>query len=216
MLKRRQTERKHLPYQELLDQLGRPGCAVCHLADGAVARYFESLCGEFVTDPESRFRWRDSFGLCGPHSHQFEKLAPRLTVAILYEDLLRRMDAELVEGKGRSRAALPCPACAAATQAEESGLRVLAESAGEPELGDAFRASSGLCRRHVLALCARLRGPARERLIGEERARVETLLAELREVQRKHDYRYSREPWGEEKTAPTRAVRKIAGEPPDR
>jgi hypothetical protein len=49
-------------------------------------------------------------------------------------------------------------------------------------------------------------------VIAEEKLRLQRLLEELAEVKRKHDYRFAREPWGEERSAPTRAVAKMAGE----
>jgi len=93
---------KHLLYHELLERLRQPGCAVCGLSAAAAAQHLDSLCGECVTDPRARQRWQESLGLCAPHSAQFDALAPRLTVAILYEDLLRQMEREL-EGWTRAR-----------------------------------------------------------------------------------------------------------------
>ncbi|HTE20372.1 MAG TPA: hypothetical protein VK689_18565, partial [Armatimonadota bacterium] len=113
---------KHLLYHELLERLRQPGCAVCGLSAAAAAQHLDSLCGECVTDPRARQRWQESLGLCAPHSAQFDALAPRLTVAILYEDLLRQMEREL-EGWTRARRRPPpaarCAACAASAQSEE-------------------------------------------------------------------------------------------------
>jgi hypothetical protein len=206
---------KHLHYHELLEQLRRPGCAVCALGAAAARRSLESLAGESVTDPDARERWRESFGLCAPHARRFEAEAPRLTVAILFGDLLRRMEGEL-ESRPRLRrppSPAPCPACTAAAEQEEASLRVLAESIDEPGMAEAYGASSGLCRRHTLGLLPRLPKTARARVAAEERERLRRLGEELAEVQRKHDYRFAGEPWGEEKTAPARAVTKITGEP---
>lgn len=48
-----------------------------------------------------------------------------------------------------------------------------------------------------------------DRLRDERLAR---LRAELREFIRKNDYRFRDEPWGDEKTAPQRAVAKLGGD----
>ena len=215
MMERATDAARHLPYHELEEQLRQPGCAVCRLGAGAVRRYLESLCGEQVTDPQARKRWQEARGLCAGHAAQFDALAPRLTVAILYEDLVRQMERDLDGWAGpRPRPALParCPACASAAQQEERSLRVLAGSIDAPELAEAYRASAGLCRTHTAALLTRLPAPSRRRVVAEDKERLQRLLHELGEVKRKHDYRFTGEPWGEEKSAPGRAVAKISGE----
>lgn len=63
----------------------------------------------------------------------------------------------------------------------------------------AYETSPGLCLTYTLKLCRLLEGPARQRMIALERARLQ---------------RFRGEPWGEEKTAPGRAVAKISGERP--
>lgn len=211
---RRDPDSRHLLYHEVLEQLGEPGCALCRLGARAGRRYLESLCTECVTDPAARSRWQATCGVCGPHARELDGLAPRLTLAILYEDLIRRMEEELDGFRPRRKAVPtgPCPACAAAAQAEDSSLRTLAGSIDDLKMAEAYRASPGLCRPHTLALCERLPEGARRRVLAEESERLQRLREELGEVKRKHDYRFAGEPWGEEKTAPSRAVRKITGD----
>jgi hypothetical protein len=197
-------------YFELLEQLSRPGCAVCGRGAASGTRYLEAFRDEFVTDPDVRERLRASFGFCEPHAREFARTGGPLVVAILYEDLARRADRELESGS-RSRKRASCPACEAAHQQERRSLEVLADFAADPELAEAYRASAGLCREHLLELVRRIPAAERERVVAEERERLQGLMAELAEVQRKHDHRFAREPWGEEASAPGRAVEKIAG-----
>src|SRR4051812_32471992 len=108
---------KHLAYHELLEQLPATGCVVCRQSAAAVGRYLDSLCSEFVNDIDLRERIRASFGFCAPHAARLDEGASRLTVAILYEDLLRRLDRELeasVRPPRRRPLPAPCPACEAA------------------------------------------------------------------------------------------------------
>jgi hypothetical protein len=65
---------------------------------------------------------------------------------------------------------------------------------------------------YTVALCRLLKEPARRHVIGLERGRIDRLRAELAELIRQHDYRIQSEPWEEEKTAPSPAVAKTAGE----
>jgi hypothetical protein len=207
-----------LLYAELLEQLrSTAGCAVCAIAARTVRRYLESLSWELVNDPDSRQRLRDSMGFCAAHARELGTVAGPAAVAILYEDLLRAFERELDAAPPRRfwgrQSAPACPACAAEREQEELTLAVLADWIAEPVLAEAFRASPGPCRPHTLALLRRLPAPERRRVAGEERERLRALQAELAEVVRKHDHRYAREEWGEEKTAPERGIRKIVGEP---
>jgi uncharacterized protein DUF6062 len=213
-LERRPAPSKHLTYHRLLEQFGRPGCALCGLGAVVAARHLESLAGEHLTDPKVRERLRASLGFCPRHAYQLVASPNYLAVAILYEDFLQRVGHELEDwAKSHRRWVPPCPACAFVHQEEEETLRVLAQFLDDPEMATAYENSSGLCLDHTLRLCRRLKEPARGRVIAAERSRIERLRAELAEVIRKHDYRYRGEPWGEEKSAPGRAVAKLAGEP---
>jgi hypothetical protein len=210
---------KHLAYYQVLEQLGEPGCAVCRLGFREAHRYLESVSAECVTDPAVRERLRKSFGFCRDHAHQLDAVAGRLSMAIYYDDFLACFERELeaLDGAGwrlrtAARAAAPCPACETVRQHGERSLEVLALSIDDPEMAEAFEGSEGLCRPHLLALCRRLAAAARRRVIGEERGRLAQLRQELAEVKRKSDHRFLDEPWGEEKTSPTRAAAKISGE----
>jgi uncharacterized protein DUF6062 len=207
---------KPLAYHELLEGLKLPGCAVCRSGAATARRYLESLCWEFINDPPVRSRLRKSLGFCRGHAYQLDAQASRLAVAILYEDLLRTLEAELqsaLKPRRRPAALSPCPACEAVEGQEQSTLQVLADFIEDPAVADAYRDSAGLCRPHMLALCRRLPETSRRRVVAEEQLRLQTLLGELAEVKRKSDYRSANEAWGDERTAPTRAIAKLVGEP---
>ncbi len=207
---------RHLTYHDLLKGFGGPGCAVCTLGRSSADRALSGLTGEAVTDVDAREKWRASFGTCPAHARELLASAQRLPLAILFEDLLRILDTEMGQVSWRNRRRdQPCPVCTAATDQEDRAVGVLAEalSAGEPDqaLADAYRASPGLCRPHILALIRRLRGSARQLVIQQERSRIGALRRELLEVVRKHDHRANAEAWGDERTAPERAGWKLAG-----
>jgi hypothetical protein len=206
----RKPPSKHLAYFELLEQMAVPGCAVCGRGARSGTKYLEAFRDEFVTDPDVRERLRESVGFCEAHARELDRIGGPLAVAILYEDLARRLDREL-DGSAKSRPRTQCPACVAARQQEVRCVEVLSDFIADPDLADAYRASAGLCREHLLELLRRVPHPERARIETEERSRLQRLMEELAEVQRKHDHRYAREPWGEEATAPSRTVEKIAG-----
>lgn len=211
----RRKPSKHAAYYELIEQLARPGCALCVLGARAASRYLETMSGELLVDPGVRGQLRAALGFCRPHAHELDATAPRLTVAILHEDWLQRAAQELESWsrprRGRPPAG-PCAACAARQQSETELTRVMAAFLDDAELVAAYEQSSGLCLPHTLDLCRQLPEPARQRVIARERERIERLRGELAEVIRKHDYRFRDEPWGEERSAPGRATNKIVGD----
>jgi uncharacterized protein DUF6062 len=118
----------------------------------------------------------------------------------------------LGEAAAASGEIVACPVCVVVQEAEVDKVRLLADFIEDPEMVAVYEASSGLCLTHTVKLCRLLDEPARRRVVALENARIQGLRTELAEVIRKHDYRFHGEPWSEEKTAPSRAVAKVAGE----
>lgn len=209
---------KHLAYYELLDHLRSPGCGICRLERQTVARYITSLCDEQVNDPPLRLRLRQSLGFCRPHAAEFETRAHRLAVAIIYDDLLLRAQREVGDWCRSRRPGswkTPCPLCQEVERVEESSLRHLAAFIDDPELRGVLESCDGFCVTHIVALGRLLPSSARALFLAREQQRLQSLRDELAEVRRKHDYRYAGEPWGDEKTSPTRAILRVTGEPFD-
>ena len=229
-------------YYDLRDAFRQEGCPVCRLTLAGVARYIGAVNYESVADPGVRERLRASLGFCNPHAHQWLGAAHVLGTAQLYADLLDRLAEELralsfrrrgrlarvasrltpgVEpvgrGDGGCAVAEPtarCPLCVVRDEAEDATVATLLGGLAEPAFAAAYAASAGLCLPHLrLALCrapdAAAFGALREAAIaGEERR-----LGQLREVIRKHDYRFRGEPTGEETGAGERAVHHVVGAP---
>jgi len=84
---------------------------------------------------------------------------------------------------------------------------------GEDGLLGLYRASDGLCLRHFCGVLARIReGRVLEELVAVQRELWEKLEAELSELIRKSDYRFSGEPMGVEAVSWLRALAVLAGE----
>lgn len=85
------------------------------------------------------------------------------------------------------------------------------------DLERALASSDGLCLSHLVqALKASRYGAAATRLLQASIAKLEELKAQLAEIRRKHDYRFSGEPWGPEKDAWTRAAALWSGHPAEK
>jgi hypothetical protein len=106
-----------------------------------------------------------------------------------------------------------CPVCDLRLQVEERALSIFITSFGEREFSRLFRDSAGLCLPHVLSVLKRMEndGVLAGELLEIEIGMIDALRDELREFQRKHDYRYADEGFGEERNSWLRAIQKLAG-----
>ncbi|MGE5587129.1 MAG: DUF6062 family protein [Clostridia bacterium] len=81
----------------------------------------------------------------------------------------------------------------------------------------ALTSSDGLCLSHLAqALKASRHRAAATRLLRASIAKLEELKAQLAEIRRKHDYRFSGGPWGAEKDAWARAAALWSGHPAEK
>jgi hypothetical protein len=229
-------------YYDLRDAFRQEGCPVCRLTLAGVARYIGAVDYESVADPGVRERLRASLGFCNAHAHQWLGAAHVLGTAQLYADLLARLAEELralpfrrrgrlasVASRLTSRAepvdggdeacavATPtarCPLCVVRAEAEDATVATLLGGLAEPAFAAAYAASAGLCLPHLcLALGRAPDAGAFDTLREAAIAGEERLLGQLREVVRKHDYRFRAEGWAGEEDAPERAVERAVGRP---
>jgi hypothetical protein len=195
-----------------------------------VAQTIESIENELVLDPAYREQVDSAWGFCNVHARQWLESAQPLSTAIIYEAVLGRISRQLDQvSPGRlSRLRLPgrrsdecsaliesrvCPLCRARDDHERQIVAHLVEELKTEAARERYASSDGLCVPHLnLALCA---GPAPE-AFDTLRSRLadthEQLRGQLREVIRKHDYRYRDEGDGPEWSAIDRAIRHVTGE----
>jgi hypothetical protein len=83
----------------------------------------------------------------------------------------------------------------------------------DPEMRDPLESGRGLCVPHFLTLLGMpMATEARTLLIEMQRSQMSSLLRELAEFLRKHDYRFSHEGFGSESDSWSRAIRMMVGE----
>ncbi|HEX9124588.1 MAG TPA: DUF6062 family protein [Actinomycetota bacterium] len=226
-------------YFDLVADLKKEGCPVCHGAHRAAWRYLDSLLWEHVNDPDIRAKLRTSFGFCREHSMMAISVAGQqsaaLGMAILYEDFLRSVDRQLEDavrkrGKERSRRLrrtgrsplprpAPCRVCASGRNVEENYLRLLASAPDDSPIGTGIREPGrGLCLHHTLLGLHRVRSDEHaDRLLACFTHGDRELRGELREFIRKQDYRFQQEGLTHgEVSAWKRAVFRVVGEPTSR
>ena len=222
--------RRHAGEHDLIEAFGQPGCPVCRLSTEAVDAYLTSVCYEQVNDLDLREQLRTAGGFCRAHAERFIKQRlGQLAAAIVYRDVLNTARKRLAAGNGlvgrsklaalfgggraRPQAPPPCPGCEAETEAEGRYLTALRNRLVDPAVRAKYQAGDGLCLPHIdQALQA---DDAGARALAE--AAVEMLgsiVADLDEYIRKHDYRFHTPVWDGGEDAPERAVERAVGHRP--
>ena len=220
---------------KLLKAMAKPGCAVCHLVDEAVSRYLDSLLYENVNDPGTRDRLRASQGFCREHARKVAGMRDAFGLAIIYRDILSSLGEALQhEGKsvpisspapvGRERLRRgqhmerrlaphhSCPACEVQEDVTQVSLQALVRGLDDEDMARAYDGSHGLCLPHLRAAVALADTPATLKiLVNKESQVVTSLVTELSEFIRKHDYRFTAEGFGAESDAWLRAIMMMVG-----
>jgi hypothetical protein len=195
---------------------------------------------EQVNDPFTRQRLVESHGFCNWHAWLLPGIHNSASgVALIYRHLLQETLDRLEVArqgarprgrwrrlwervKGSIRDPLPmlawrqrkarCPICSFAWQAERDDLKTILEFIAEPEFGDAFARSSGLCLPHLYAAMAVGRDhPSLSLFLAIQEARWKDLVWELEEFARKFDYRYADEAKGRETSSWHRVLEVFTG-----
>lgn len=217
----------------LEEALALSGCPVCRMVVQRVAQSIRSIENELVLDPGYREKIDSAWGFCNEHAQLWMEQAQPLSTAIIYEAVLGRVSRQMDQrspGKGgmgglRSKfssgrdcialvEASVCPLCRIREEQEREIVAHFLFELQQPLFQQHYAESDGLCVVHLnLALCASPAPAAMRVLRSRLDQRHEELRSHLREVIRKHDYRFSDEVAGPEWEAIASSVRQIAGTP---
>jgi len=216
---------KHQTYFDLLTALKEKTCPICSLIKGSIHNFMDSLLYESVNDGEIRAKIRKSLGFCNFHAWQMQKLGDGFGLSIIYEDLLgiaggilktnttskKNLLADLLSKNPKSNPA--CYVCAERDNCESRYISAFIEYFNDGDFRSAFDSSHGLCLPHLIkALNICKNKQISKTLIIIESQKIQQLQNELKEFNRKHDYRFSKEGFGEEGNSWIRAIGKMAGE----
>lgn len=221
---------------DLLDAFAESGCPICRLGLRSVDRFLDAMNYDSVNDPAFREQLNGARGFCNMHAYQWLENAFVLGTAEIYRDIISRIAEDLrglhqhapgmaerlssllgspAEGSRpgpASAATASCPACAHLAETEAVLTRTLVQELGDAEFRERYEQSSGLCRPHLgpaldAAPSAAVFDTLRDAAVRQE----ETLVRQMDEIIRKHDYRYRDEVAGEERGAAHRAVAHAIG-----
>lgn len=220
---------RHAPYFSLVEALAAPGCGLCAVGHKAIDRFFDNMLYEYVNDPGMQEMMTASHGLCATHSALLLNYRGALGVAILYNAILRRLEAELtsLEADNASMRRLfggrtdppsipsgPCPACVTRDEAALRAIREFDAHCDEPELVDIWQSSDGFCLPHLNVALSQLGRPARALVVTRQGEVWARLRADLEEFIRKNDYRFQEEGFTDSEGRSWQdAVRATAGAP---
>jgi hypothetical protein len=214
---------------DLLDAFGESGCAVCRLTSSRLVHYFEAINQEAIGDPGVREIFAQAGGYCNAHAWQWLHSAYLLGTATLYRDLMLRIKqdtasltwqpAPLLARVGKRLASRSsgresltasnevCAACSWQFETERLLANTVAENLRDPEFRQGVQASSGFCLPHFRQVINRVDTEEDFNLLRDQMLQQEsTLLADLAEIIRKHDYRYTSEAPGAEIGGAARAT----------
>lgn len=220
---------KDVLYHELLEALHAGGCVLCRQARRASNSYLHALIYEGITDVKLRTALRSSRGLCHRHAWRLaEQRGAILGTAIIYRDVINTLVNSLEARTAASprwfdrrrsepgRGLAPttdCPACELEKDSEQRTARILLRHLEDAPVAEAYDMAGGLCLPHFTFTLSHAGTAATDTLVGWQKTVWTRLRAELDELIRKHDYRFSREPLtGEESTSWQRAVAAVIGE----
>jgi len=215
---------KHTTYFNLLEAL-KEGCPICYLVKKNTHKFMDDFLYESVNDPGVREDIKASSGFCNRHAWQLQKFGDGFGQAIVYNDLMNivlKQINELDESfsiKELLKSINPgvatkkiCMFCKQEIDVVERYVSVFWESFDDAEFSFHYKNSFGLCLPHLaLALKKCKNKKLGTELIDIEAVKISSLVAELKEFMRKHDYRFSKEKFGEEGNSWIRAIEKFIG-----
>jgi len=220
---------------------GREGCPICLVVLEYMELAMDSWEYEGFTDVEHRHQLIRSRGFCPLHTWQLAQRHSAFQLALVYNEVLTDVLQELdtdgstssAGGDAPKRGSLwnrgwrkrsrregvrpafeDCPFCQSRATAQERLIPTLVQLLKDQEERTLLSRSTGLCLTHF----ALARQSAEEQypeivlhLLKCQRTCIQRVLEEVRELARKHDYRFSDESRGDEMLSWRRAAALCAG-----
>ena len=185
-----------------LQDLKHTGCLLCAYEKHQAKRFLQGIANDGVNDPPLRIRLKNKGGFCAQHLQVFVTEARVLSSAILLEDMLsHRLERARL---GKSPTMTICEACEVETKTRDNLAKNIRRSRDDATLIP-FLLKHELCVSHIEIICHQL--PERQRYPFFEKH--QTLLSNLSEVIRKHDYRFVAEGINQEETQSIQATLSI-------
>lgn len=81
-------------YYEIIEACAEPGCPLCRLVEEQGFKFLVAGMHGTATDPDTRLKYRESFGFCNRHTWllPYTSGGARLGIAIFYQDYVKQVD----------------------------------------------------------------------------------------------------------------------------
>ena len=205
-------------FYEMLSEAGRP-----RTADGlGMALIMESVNKALIEEIKGQLEATKDVG-----ESESSSLATRTRL------VAREVKSRLLRTKSRRATLLsrqihrmlslrnPCPACEHIDTFVNIFVDFFINALNErsQRIAELFADSKGLCVPHYMTVMCRLdeklpdlkKGPVAKQIVEVQLKNMRRLNTEFSEYVRKHDYRFSKEPWGSEQDVVPRGVAKLSG-----
>ena len=222
---------KHTPYFNLVDAFKEEGCPICYLMKKSVHQSMDTFLYENVNDPGMRKDIRSALGFCNKHAWQLRQFGDGFGLSLIYQDLIGIFLEKIVtiddnavtektikkmlntaDIRRLKKIGDNCDFCKRQKEVEGHYIAELLGNFNEPELQVVFGTSFGLCFSHMLIAIDKSKDAQISRdILKTESGKFKKLSEELKEFERKHDYRFSKEGFGKEGNAWIRAIEKMIG-----
>jgi len=214
---------------KLMEACRRGGCPVCGYVRQESRNQLDALLYGHVTDPDTRRRLRESWGLCNWHTWMLLDVDTSLFGAsIVYEDLLReaidRVDGMPGSTRGRGffswltrrggADARPasCSFCLTAAEHERQCLLTFMKFVDDGDLQAAYASSDPMCLPHLVRAVELAPGSAELRVLVDRTIKKwKAIRSDLRSFIEKHDYRNEAAYTKEDAASYARAFEILAG-----
>jgi hypothetical protein len=134
----------------LLPELREIGCPACRRGEFADERFVFGFVYEHHNDGRTLDALRASLGFCDVHTRRLlsHQDAPHV-MSLVYAEVVAAAVARLRAGHPADGGTQPCPMCLSGDTSRRAFIRALAGAVGDPDVGNAYRGSDGLCLPHL-------------------------------------------------------------------
>jgi len=198
-------------------------CPLCDLDNASVQKYMEDMLYESVNDRGLRGKLVKQKGFCDVHGELMLKCGDALGIAILHIDQIQLLLDHLnntssifskIKNTDRSgwTEHSGCIICEVRRTAGKRHIENFIELMDDDTMKNYLDKFLGFCAKHLFRVIEKLDKPEHVKyLLKLHTEKYESLLADLKELCRKNDYRFQAEPSGKEADSWQKAVYVVSG-----
>jgi hypothetical protein len=215
---------KNISHIHVLDAVEKSKtCPLCDLDNASVQKYITDMLYESVNDRGLRKKLGKQKGFCTFHGELLLKHGDALGIAILHTDQIQLL-LDYLDNAGSIFSKIKkadhtawtdhsgCIICEVRRGAEKQHVGVFLELMDDDIMKNYLEKFPGFCAKHLFKVMAMSNNPDHVKyLLKLHKERYKSLLADLKELCRKNDYRFRTEASGKEADSWQKAVHIVSG-----